>query len=504
MKYAVIGDHNFICEECGITVKASKVLKRWDGAWVCKQCWEPRQPQDSTSPLPVEQAFPRPVNSQKIAISSTNKYFTITDGNGEEYTYSCGANITRSYGDLLVAPYANGYVCTGFSFTLKTPDNETEIVPATLGGGDMMGYSCDLNSDGTVGIFGAPNDGSGAGSIYVQNRAVLVWSDDTKLTYSAATTSSQIGTDVAINDDGDMIVSADINSQKLVIWRKSGGSWSEDTVITPTTAPTASSKFGSSLAMNGDGTRIAAATWDASAINKVWIFDYDGASWSETIVITPSVTNNNNPGLFIALSSNGDYLVIGDPYNDTGGTNRGYFFIHFVNEGGASLWGEQYSGQASLTPTDNDLAGKGVDLDCDGDTCVIGVPGRVTGYIDVYNRSGSTWTNTDFATNSIGSYPGSNMGWDLSLSRDGLVCLCGTPNWSGADEKGLIFVMDDSDQDGTWTQSYYSNYTNRANTDHYGWSVALSATANWGIGGIPGADDGGANSGIGLAHQFYT
>jgi len=40
------GDWNANCEMCGFRFKASSMRKRWDGAMVCKRCWEPRNSQD--------------------------------------------------------------------------------------------------------------------------------------------------------------------------------------------------------------------------------------------------------------------------------------------------------------------------------------------------------------------------------------------------------------------------------------------------------------------------
>lgn len=40
------GDNNAICDRCGRPFKASQLKKTWDGLWVCRRDWEPRQPQD--------------------------------------------------------------------------------------------------------------------------------------------------------------------------------------------------------------------------------------------------------------------------------------------------------------------------------------------------------------------------------------------------------------------------------------------------------------------------
>lgn len=46
LTYFVLGDWNAACDQCGRGFKFSALKKRWDGAWACSDCWEPRQPQD--------------------------------------------------------------------------------------------------------------------------------------------------------------------------------------------------------------------------------------------------------------------------------------------------------------------------------------------------------------------------------------------------------------------------------------------------------------------------
>jgi hypothetical protein len=42
----ILGDSKAICDVCGFTYKHSQLRKRWDGALVCHQDFEPRHPQD--------------------------------------------------------------------------------------------------------------------------------------------------------------------------------------------------------------------------------------------------------------------------------------------------------------------------------------------------------------------------------------------------------------------------------------------------------------------------
>lgn len=50
------GDHNAICYVCGFEYKSCDMKLRWDGVYVCKEDWEPRQPQDFVRAPAGEQA----------------------------------------------------------------------------------------------------------------------------------------------------------------------------------------------------------------------------------------------------------------------------------------------------------------------------------------------------------------------------------------------------------------------------------------------------------------
>lgn len=56
--YLKLGDWNAICDVCGFKFKASKLKKRWDGAMVCDNDWEPRHPQDLMRPPPPPPPLP--------------------------------------------------------------------------------------------------------------------------------------------------------------------------------------------------------------------------------------------------------------------------------------------------------------------------------------------------------------------------------------------------------------------------------------------------------------
>ena len=46
MTYFKKGEWNADCMRCGFQYKSGSLKKDWEGLYVCKECWEPRHPQE--------------------------------------------------------------------------------------------------------------------------------------------------------------------------------------------------------------------------------------------------------------------------------------------------------------------------------------------------------------------------------------------------------------------------------------------------------------------------
>lgn len=46
MTYYAKGQWNALCDRCGSQYKSGQLKKEWNGLMVCKECYEPRHPQD--------------------------------------------------------------------------------------------------------------------------------------------------------------------------------------------------------------------------------------------------------------------------------------------------------------------------------------------------------------------------------------------------------------------------------------------------------------------------
>lgn len=56
--YLELSSWNAICYFCGRKRKSTDMKKQWQGFWVCKEEWEPRQPQDFVKNVVDNQAPP--------------------------------------------------------------------------------------------------------------------------------------------------------------------------------------------------------------------------------------------------------------------------------------------------------------------------------------------------------------------------------------------------------------------------------------------------------------
>jgi len=312
--------------------------------------------------------------------------------------------------------------------------------------------------------------------------------------------------------------------------------------------------FGFSVALSADGGTLAVGTKgedsDATGIGgadndnatesgAVYVFVRSNGAWTQQAYVKASNTGANDEfGYAVALSSNGDTLAVGAPYEDSDATgiggadndnaaNSGAVYV-FVRSNGA--WTQQAYVKASNTGN-NDFFGTFAALSSDGGTLAVGAPREDSdatgidganndntadsGAVYVFTRSGATWTQQAYVKAS-NTGAGDRFGAPLTLSADGDTLAVGAPfedsdatgiggaNNDNTADSGAVYVFTRS---GTaWTQQAYVKASNTGAGDYFGANAALSSDGNTlAVGapfedsdatGIGGADnDNAANSG---------
>ena len=304
---------------------------------------------------------------------------------------------------------------------------------------DYFGMSVDISGDGNTIVVGAPQEddgGANAGKVYVFTLSGSTWSQAATITGSDIGAGDQFGRPVAINKDGDTIVCSartqNSNAGAVYVFTGSGSSWSQQTKLTGSAG--ASEYFGITSSLSADGNKLAISGFvQGDGVNKVYIYNRSGSTWSSPTTLTKSDTNAFGFG-GLAFSDDGTRLVIGalTTYNSTTHTN----FI-FDESGGSwsqvtSFPGTDFNNGTGLART-TDVAVSG-----NGKTVFFGNalydPPRGDGYhftdagnivAYTYDDDTSSWTGP---VELLGSKQGEDMGHSITTS-DGGVVVGGAPDY---------------------------------------------------------------------------
>ena len=369
------------------------------------------------------------------------------------------------------------------------------------GAGDLFGISVALSDDGQTLVVGASGESSaatgvdskqedntafGAGAVYVYSRSEAVLTQQAYIKASNTDIGDSFGDSVALSGDG----------QTLVV-----GAPYED-----------------SAATGVDGVQADNTAYDAGA---VYVFTRAGSEWTQQAYIKASNTDAGDSfGVGVALSDDGQTLVVGAPREDSAATGvdgeqgdntaeeAGVVYV-FTRAG--SEWTQQAYIKASNTDA-GDFFGASVALSDDGQTLVVGAPredSAVTGVdgeqgdnaaeeagaVYVFTRAGAVWAQLAYIKAS-NTDAGDYFGASLVLSADGQTLVVGSP-W----EDSAVSAVDGAQYDNTaygagavyaftraqseWTQQAYIKASNTGAGDLFGESMALSADGQTLVVGAP-------------------
>lgn len=182
------------------------------------------------------------------------------------------------------------------------------------------------------------DSGAGKGRCYFYERTGSDWDSYTKHIFedSAGASGDHFGLGVKISGDGNTIaVSApDKNAKKgsLFIYKWNGSSWpaseynSSDGV--------AGDMLGRHIGMSYDGNKIVVGTraWNQGNANQgaAYLFEWNGSAYSEVHKFTASDgVADDKFGYSVAMSNNGDSIVISSPFAQSSGINGKTYVYRF-------------------------------------------------------------------------------------------------------------------------------------------------------------------------------
>jgi hypothetical protein len=245
----------------------------------------------------------------------------------------------------------------------------------------------------------------------------------------------------------------------------------------------AADNYGFASGISGDTLVVGAPDQNGSR-GKAYVYVRSGGAWTLQATLTAS-DGQPNDGFATSIAVDGDTIVAGAPLDDTGGvSDHGSAYV-FVRSG--TTW----SLQAKLLASDQSAGDQfGTSVAVSGNALAVGAQqgNGGTGAAYVYERSGTTWTET---TRLVASDAASNDLFGFFVALDGTSVLVGAPNddHSWLVDPGSAYVF--AKVGASWVQraKIMPDAADRRAGAHFGACVALSGgTAVAGAyGDTPGA-----------------
>jgi hypothetical protein len=376
---------------------------------------------------------------------------------------------------------------------------ETRLLASDGAEEDAFGYSVSISGDtAVIGALGDDENGANTGSVYIFERnegGIGNWGEVTKLTASDAEANDRFGGSVAISGDT-VVVGASwkdgagtARGAVYVFERNEGGedNWGEVTKLTASDAMDYD-RFGQSVAIDKDTIAVGGdlylvrANQEGEDRGAVYVFERNEGgegNWGEVTKLTASdAADGDFFGQSVAID--GDIIVVGAPWKDDTGRNRGAVYVFERNEGGEGNWGEATKLTAS-DAMDNDMFGQSVDIR--GDTIVVGGDNREdetelwAAYVFERNEGGEG--NWGEATKLTASDAMDNDSWIRSVAMSGDILVVGTNYINGQDEfSGSAYVFEwNADGVSNWVEVTKLTASDAEANDRFGGSVAISGDA---------------------------
>ncbi|HUD87639.1 MAG TPA: FG-GAP-like repeat-containing protein [Xanthobacteraceae bacterium] len=261
---------------------------------------------------------------------------------------------------------------------------------------------------------------------------------------------------------------------------------------------------GTAVAVSADGnTLIVGGASDEDGTGAAWVFTRSGGVWTQqgSKLVGNGGTGGANQGSAVALSADGNTAAVGG-FNDNFGAGAVWVFTR--SNGVWTQQGSKLVGSGAITPVQGagSEQGAGVALSADGNTLLVGAPWDNTfggsngcctgvGAAWIFTRSNGTWTQQAklVGTGAVGtcpviasdSSPCPEQGYSVALSSDGATAILGGLfDNSGA---GAAWVFTSSN--GSWTQQAKLAANDNVGAANQGASVSLSGDGNTAILGGP-------------------
>ena len=371
-----------------------------------------------------------------------------------------------------------------------------KIVPEDLAAGDHFGYAVDIDAGTAVASAPNHDElAADAGAVYVYDRSGVFWNEQAKLFASNGAAGDYFGYAVALDGDT-LVVGAPFanpaasESGTAYIFVRSGSVWTEQAILAPSLAA-ADDHFGSAVSISGDTVIVGAPNRDRGMVTDAgaaFVFVRSGTVWTEEQKIQAL---DGAPmdffGTAVAVDANRALIGAVQGQGGSGNPDTGAAYLY---ERTGTTWAlaDKFADGDGAT---GDLYGAGVSVA--GDWLSIGAPnnnagGTNAGAAFMFQKVRGTWT---LMNKRIGGEAGDKQGSSTSTVVSGYTVVGRSGDDEEATNAGKMMLFTQLPVPFTF-EVYVSEEP--VAEDQLGNAVAI-AEDYWAIAGAFGHDDAGADAG---------
>ena len=391
-----------------------------------------------------------------ITIEKQGEYASLTFDTSSNVAYF--SNVTVGAIASTMAGYEVEQIINGFASTTVHFSSQ----------GGFGGY-IDFNGDGTRMVLGASTSFSSAqGRAYVYHLEDGSWVQKVDIP-SPNTSYQRFGDSVLMNEDGTRIAVNQWTYDRIHIYEYTNGAWP----TSPTTSITTSNNSGKGdMDWNKDGTVIVAGDGSESSTRKTYVYRLNGGTWTET--------NIGSVGHGVAINGAGTRVLIGA--NSVGKIYEANY------DSGTSTW-------SSLTEVHTSSSSWPVRIRMDDDgTTAVAINGTNGQGRILERQSGTSWTSVMDVQGRCSFY-GRGSG---SISYDGTMVLTGDNyyNPGSVTAQGRAYLYQYSGGSWSLTKTYENPDASPATNDYWGYGTAMAKNTKDRLAiGMTGDDTAGADYG---------
>ncbi|MEL6866736.1 MAG: T9SS type A sorting domain-containing protein [Bacteroidota bacterium] len=370
---------------------------------------------------------------------------------------------------------------------------------------DNFGFSVDLSGNGQRLIVGTPLADPTfelLGEVKVFEQTDFDWVQIGS-TINGSDNADFLGYDVAISEDGNTIAIGGTAPSNIQVpgqarvyqwidneWQLQGG------VIY---GENFEDQFGSAIALSTDGQRIAVGApyndGNGMSAGHVRVLEWNGNEWIQMGEDIDGENAGDFSGSALAMSANGSRIAIGAPNNDGNADASGHVRVYEWTNNTWSQLGEDIDGEES-----SDLSGGAVSMSADGNRIAIGAINNdglsdFVGHTRVYDWENGAWVQVgaDIDGDNFGDW----LGASVSLAADGqLLAISAIRSDVGAMEdvgRVRMYFWDSYNEE--WS-IVFGDLIGKAARDWFGNDIALAPDGSHIAIGARMNDDNGEDAGL--------